>query len=919
MYKSRLNELCHQNQWGLPHYKPTKHGPDHTPSFKASVIVNGLSFDTPISCQSSKEAQNEAARIAFQHFTVSVQDPLTPFQQFGSSSDSIDNPRGEETLSSNQEISINSSNSGNSSDVKDGSSSDSNDKQMKNILNVYKSRLNELCHQNIWTLPNYKSSREGPDHNPSFKASVLVNGVSFGTPVLCKSSKEAQNEAARIAFQYFTTPASDPLPPPLQFPSIGASSDNTDNPMCEGTLSSNQEVSSVSGNSLGVKDGSSSHKQMINIPNVYKSRLHELCLQSLWSSPKFDSSKDGPDHNPSFKASVLINGVSFNTSISCKSSKEAQNEAARIAFQHFTTQGADSLLPPQQCPSIGNGKLFQVILRLIVEMILNMACCVEALKYPLNYGNGGSLSDINDNSRLEAILSSNQELSKFSSISGNSLGVKDGSSSNRDDNPMGEDNVLSNQKILKSHSISGNLSDVKDDLKSFPKNQLQSYAQKKNLSLPVYSCTFVGPSNDVLFKPKVTVGGQTFESSDLFCTLKEAEHAAAGVALSLLLIDGMQEASTLTPIFLLFFSLIDSGFYKNLLLELVVKEGFALPKYDTVISGESHLTTFISTVKIEDEFFRGVAAKTKKQAEINAAKLAYSCLKQCRLSRIRASVIHTDQPEELSRLTFSSSTAVVNVDGRTKREEQICGDPLISMQSIRCEDYNKETNSGDQEVSLTKTTPSPLKLDTTSALENTESPSIIFDNSRDPISKEDETSLSSSATRDQKISLTKTTSSPLKLDPTSASENSTGFPSIIFANPRDPIHEEDETTLSSSATRDQEVSLTMTTSSPLKLGTTSASESTVSPSIIFAKSQDPISKEDETSSSSSATNVSECSDISVTNVNADVLTGTKRSNTVRVCPRRPDMSFPEGASVLPFSDEKWVALSFDHPKKRSNN
>lgn len=72
----------------------------------------------------------------------------------------------------------------------------------------------------------------------------------------------------------------------------------------------------------------------------------------------------------------------------------------------------------------------------------------------------------------------------------------------------------------------------------------------------------------------------------------------------------------------------DSGFYKNLLQELAQKEGYALPVYHTNRSGEAHAPTFVSTVEVEVEVFTGQEAKTKKQAEMSAAKVAYLTLKE---------------------------------------------------------------------------------------------------------------------------------------------------------------------------------------------------------------------------------------------------------------------------------------------------
>ncbi|WMV09165.1 hypothetical protein MTR67_002550 [Solanum verrucosum] len=71
MYKTKLQELCHQFEWNLPEYATEKDGPDHNPRFTATVIVNGVSFESPKDqCRSSKEAQNHAAHFAYDHFIL---------------------------------------------------------------------------------------------------------------------------------------------------------------------------------------------------------------------------------------------------------------------------------------------------------------------------------------------------------------------------------------------------------------------------------------------------------------------------------------------------------------------------------------------------------------------------------------------------------------------------------------------------------------------------------------------------------------------------------------------------------------------------------------------------------------------------------------------------------------------------------
>nr|XP_010911366.1 double-stranded RNA-binding protein 1-like [Elaeis guineensis] len=98
---------------------------------------------------------------------------------------------------------------------------------------MYKSRLQELCHQRLWALPEYTSNCEGSDHNPRFRAAVTVNGLSFHAADLSKTSKEAQNKAAQAAFEHFAS--AYPAPPPLRPSPSGSKIRSQNHSQCEGS------------------------------------------------------------------------------------------------------------------------------------------------------------------------------------------------------------------------------------------------------------------------------------------------------------------------------------------------------------------------------------------------------------------------------------------------------------------------------------------------------------------------------------------------------------------------------------------------------------------------------------------------------------------------------------------------------------
>jgi len=56
--------------------------------------------------------------------------------------------------------------------------------------------------------------------------------------------------------------------------------------------------------------------------------------------------KSGPDHIPSFKANVHVNGVIFTSSSASSSIKEAENKAAMVALLSFCS-GTPPLLLSQ--------------------------------------------------------------------------------------------------------------------------------------------------------------------------------------------------------------------------------------------------------------------------------------------------------------------------------------------------------------------------------------------------------------------------------------------------------------------------------------------------------------------------------------------------------------------------------------------
>lgn len=153
------------------------------------------------------------------------------------------------------------------------------------------------------------------------------------------------------------------------------------------------------------------------------------------------------------------------------------------------------------------------------------------------------------------------------------------------------------------------------------KNQLQELAQRSCFNLPSYTCIREGPDHAPRFKASVNFNGEIFESPTYCSTLRQAEHAAAEVSLNVL--------SSRAPSKSLTAKILDeTGIYKNLLQETAHRAGLDLPMYTSVRSGSYHFPAFTCTVELAGMSFTGESAKTKKQAEKNAAIAAWSSLKK---------------------------------------------------------------------------------------------------------------------------------------------------------------------------------------------------------------------------------------------------------------------------------------------------
>ncbi|KAJ7965828.1 Double-stranded RNA-binding protein [Quillaja saponaria] len=148
------------------------------------------------------------------------------------------------------------------------------------------------------------------------------------------------------------------------------------------------------------------------------------------------------------------------------------------------------------------------------------------------------------------------------------------------------------------------------------KSRLQEYAQKVGLPTPVYDTIKEGPSHQPSFRSTVIVNDIRYDSLPGFLNRKAAEQSAAEVALMQLAESGGVNQCISQPVH-------ETGLCKNLLQEYAQKMNYAMPLYQCQKDETpGRAAGFSCTVEIGGIRYIGAAARTKKEAEIKAARTA---------------------------------------------------------------------------------------------------------------------------------------------------------------------------------------------------------------------------------------------------------------------------------------------------------
>ncbi|KAG6737545.1 hypothetical protein POTOM_059073 [Populus tomentosa] len=669
MYKSKLQEVCQQRGWEMPTYQVAKQGLDHNPLFSATVTVNATSFSSPSPSSSSKKAQSDAAKLAYNHFSHISSSSSSSLSGYSGGS------AGENTRQSHE----NPTPLSNTNPAPLSNEAMAVAKNDESFGGESKFGI-EFFFYLTKSLPFLSEvAKLGQDHSPLLFATVTINATLFSSPFPSSSSKKAQNDAAKPAFSAGSLSGSagentrlspggklqlnlqDANPAPLSNEAVAvAKNDESFGGSSSGSAGENTRLSPRGKLQLNLQDanpaplsneavavakndesfgGSSSGSAGENTRLSPRGKL-QLNLQDANPAPLSNEAVAVAKNDESFGGSSGSAGGNTRLSPRGKLQLNLQvanptplsNEAVAVA----KNDESFGVLEWSQLDVLDTHGCIPKRQPIVMEIIVSAG---------FSSGSAGGNTHLSPRGKLQLNLQvanptpmSNEAMAvakndeSFGGCSSGSLSPGGKLQLNlQDANPTPLSNeAMENAKndeifevlewsqldVLDTHGcISKQEPFVMEiiGMQHLFKNQLQTYAQKRNFSLPMYSCERVGPPHASRFKCKVTVNGQTYESQEYFPTLNKAELAAAKAALMSLLPNGVEE---------------DEFGYKSLLQELAQREGCGLPTYLTDKSGEAHVPTFVSKVEIEGEIFTGQGAKTKKQAEMSAAKIAFTALKQ---------------------------------------------------------------------------------------------------------------------------------------------------------------------------------------------------------------------------------------------------------------------------------------------------
>ncbi|XP_057864280.2 uncharacterized protein LOC131072210 isoform X2 [Cryptomeria japonica] len=518
-----------------------------------------------------------------------------------------------------------------------------------------KNKLQELAQRHYLSLPIYTSTKDGPDHAPRFRATVTYNGHVYHSPGYCRSAKQAETAAAEAALSQLSL-ESEHNPQKMKEP-VSVQMEASEMPsnlrreskkeqqgdMKEETLQQAENVAHISKGGIAnvlenseLKAESSQLTQSLLVP-FPSSRIQVVKVRELSKSE--NSGKVADRQNtvrnssiPEISYNVTNKEQAHRMTVGTMQEKQQTEEVIQqsngiISTSEFISvpsnlqkeskkeqkgdrdREEETLQEAGDVSCISESGIANVPLPIKSELQAETSQpaqtpCLSCPRLNIQVVpfQGSSMSE---NSGKETDKQSTGNFSSTPEVSCNETHREQA-------HKMATGMIEERQWIKEINQQSKGIMSTPQFISDMTKTQLQEFANKGGFDLPCYSSIREGPPHALRFKAAVKFNGETYEGPGFFNTLRQAEHAAATVALKSLLEKGS--------------SLDELSMYKNLLQEKAQKEGKALPVYNTTKSGPPHMPVFTCTVKFDGMTFEGKHANTKKQAEKSAAAVAWPAL-----------------------------------------------------------------------------------------------------------------------------------------------------------------------------------------------------------------------------------------------------------------------------------------------------